>query len=249
MPRTNDTENEMNEQPGNSGQLQGDQQGAGDVLPPLPIAFFDEFGQGADDRVQDYVRAALAALGARQPVGQEPVGCGACNDACAARSGCEVAEQSPPIDQWPIAEIVEVGGIKKLRVHPDGGLPSLLNFPTGTKLYTAPPVPAAVPVDVYAAYKTWPSDIRAKLSLHDLRRMGGWAAKALFADWRIDTSAGGPILVYKNCSVIEGEDARYVLSLIERDQRPVCCTADGKDWHGNPIATHPQPAAAKDGDA
>uniref|UniRef100_A0AAU7J862 Uncharacterized protein n=1 Tax=Xanthomonas phage MK21 TaxID=3148942 RepID=A0AAU7J862_9CAUD len=47
------------------------------------------------------------------------------------------------------------------------------------------------------------------------------------ADWRIDTSAGGPILVYKDCSVIEGEDARYVLGLIERDQSSVCCGADG----------------------
>ncbi|UYB51210.1 hypothetical protein OCJ37_14570 [Xanthomonas sp. AM6] len=30
-------------------------------LPPLPIAFFDEFGAGADDQVQDYARAALAS--------------------------------------------------------------------------------------------------------------------------------------------------------------------------------------------
>lgn len=32
-----------------------------DGLPPLPIAFFDEFGQGADDRVQDYARTAMLA--------------------------------------------------------------------------------------------------------------------------------------------------------------------------------------------
>lgn len=32
--------------------------------------------------------------------------------------------------------------------------------------------------------------------------------------WRIDTSTGREILVYKNCSVIEEEDARFVLSLI-----------------------------------
>ncbi|MBB5675567.1 hypothetical protein [Xanthomonas arboricola] len=37
------------------------------MLPPLPIAFFDEFGRGVDDRVQDYARSALAA---RQPVRQ-----------------------------------------------------------------------------------------------------------------------------------------------------------------------------------
>lgn len=28
--------------------------------------------------------------------------------------------------------------------------------------------------DVYAAYQRWPSDIKAKLSFHDLRRMNGW---------------------------------------------------------------------------
>lgn len=28
--------------------------------------------------------------------------------------------------------------------------------------------------DIYEAYKTWPDDIRKKLSLHDLRRMSGW---------------------------------------------------------------------------
>ncbi|MDY4296789.1 MULTISPECIES: hypothetical protein [unclassified Xanthomonas] len=34
---------------------------AASALPPLPIAFFDEFGRGADDRVQDYARAAVSA--------------------------------------------------------------------------------------------------------------------------------------------------------------------------------------------
>ncbi|WOB24789.1 MULTISPECIES: hypothetical protein [Xanthomonas] len=66
----------MNEHSGNSGQLPADAESGGDaraqaadgVLPPLPIAFFDEFGSGADDRVQDYARAAVAA---RQPVGVE----------------------------------------------------------------------------------------------------------------------------------------------------------------------------------
>lgn len=37
-------------------------------------------------------------------------------------------------------------------------------------------------------------------------------------DWRIDTSAGRPILVYKNCSVIEAEQAEYVLRLVAADQ-------------------------------
>lgn len=34
-------------------------------------------------------------------------------------------------------------------------------------------------------------------------------------DWRIDASAGSEILVYKNCSVIEGEQAHWVLGLIK----------------------------------
>lgn len=77
----------------------------------------------------------------------------------------------------------------------------------------------AQPADVWESYKTWPADIRAKLSCHDLRRMSGWAAKSPIADWRIDTSAGGPILVYQNCSVIESEQAQYVLNLIAQDQQ------------------------------
>jgi hypothetical protein len=36
--------------------------------------------------------------------------------------------------------------------------------------------------------------------------------------WRIDTSAGSPILVYANCSVIQDEQAEYVLALILADQ-------------------------------
>jgi hypothetical protein len=35
--------------------------------------------------------------------------------------------------------------------------------------------------------------------------------------WTIDHSAGRPILVYENCSVIEDEQARYVLGLIAAD--------------------------------
>lgn len=71
--------------------------------------------------------------------------------------------------------------------------------------------------DVFAAFKIWPDDIRRKLSAYDLRRMNGWAPRTKFGDWAIDTSAGRPILTYKACSVIEAEDARYVLSLIAKD--------------------------------
>lgn len=61
------------------------------------------------------------------------------------------------------------------------------------------------------------------LSLHPLRLPGGYAVTRKHAqedsvgDWRIDTSAGGPILVYQNCSVIESEQAEYVLRLIAAD--------------------------------
>ncbi|WP_407028915.1 hypothetical protein [Raoultella ornithinolytica] len=38
--------------------------------------------------------------------------------------------------------------------------------------------------------------------------------------WAIDHSAGRPILVYKGCSVIEAEDAEYVLGLIRTHTAP-----------------------------
>lgn len=99
--------------------------------------------------------------------------------------------------------------------------------------------------DVFEAYKTWPADLKAKLSVNDLRRTNGWTPRTNVDDWRIDTSAGGPILIYKDCSVIEGEDARYVLALIQKDQRPVCSAADGKEWCGNLGSEHEerQPSA------
>ena len=36
-------------------------------LPPLPQAFFDEFGESADDRVQDYARDAIRLATPEQP--------------------------------------------------------------------------------------------------------------------------------------------------------------------------------------
>jgi hypothetical protein len=35
------------------------------------------------------------------------------------------------------------------------------------------------------------------------------------ADWRLDESTGAKILMYKDCSVIEDQQAEYVLSLIQ----------------------------------
>ncbi|MGW8176400.1 hypothetical protein [Stenotrophomonas maltophilia] len=48
---------------------------------------------------------------------------------------------SQPVGE-PVAEVVDVGGVRKLRVYPDEGLPALLQFSVGTKFYTAPPVGA-----------------------------------------------------------------------------------------------------------
>lgn len=41
--------------------------------------------------------------------------------------------------------------------------------------------------------------------------------KYVVNDWEIDHSAGRPILLYKKCSVIEAEDAEYLMHLIKRD--------------------------------
>lgn len=39
--------------------------------------------------------------------------------------------------------------------------------------------------------------------------------KPCFEDWEIDTTAGRPILVYKQCSVIEDEQAYQIVRMIE----------------------------------
>jgi hypothetical protein len=43
----------------------------------------------------------------------------------------------------------------------------------------------------------------------------------LVGDWEIDHSTDRPILVLKKCSVIEAEDAYYVLDLIRRDREQI----------------------------
>jgi len=86
--------------------------------------------------------------------------------------------------------------------------------------YDAQPAQAAQ-TDIFEAYKTWPADIREKLSLHDLRRMSGWGPSGEPGDWSIDTSTPSPILTYQKCSVIQDEQAYYVLDLIRRAAQPV----------------------------
>ncbi|MFP7325778.1 hypothetical protein [Serratia marcescens] len=46
------------------------------------------------------------------------------------------------------------------------------------------------------------------------------------ADWGINMQTGTPILVYKNCSVIESEQAHYVLSLINSAAQPAPAVPD-----------------------
>lgn len=46
------------------------------------------------------------------------------------------------------------------------------------------------------------------------------------ADWGINMQTGTPILVYKNCSVIESEQAHYVLSLINSAETPAPAVPD-----------------------
>lgn len=43
--------------------------------------------------------------------------------------------------------------------------------------------------------------------------------KCSVGDWEIDHSAGRPILLYKKCSVIEAEDAEYIMGLIAKDNK------------------------------
>lgn len=53
-------------------------------LPPMPLAFFDEFGNGADDRVQDYAREAVRLNAQAVPDGWKLVPVQATPDMCRA---------------------------------------------------------------------------------------------------------------------------------------------------------------------
>ncbi|MFA1289926.1 hypothetical protein ACDJ03_19680 [Xanthomonas axonopodis pv. nakataecorchori] len=195
----------MNEQSGNSGQLAPDAGSGGDaraqvadgVLPPLPIAFFDEFGRGADDRVQDYARAALAA---RQPSYVQG------SDELRARTDSERAAYMEGLEEGKrIAARQPVGVEPVAKLHSDGywtcepGRDPFDRFgpnknAAAISVCAAPPAPAAVPVD-----DTKRKDLIYRLYMaRDMQRAGGWSY--LFAE-----------------------------------------AADALE------ATHPQPAAAKDG--
>ncbi|ASM07613.1 hypothetical protein [Serratia marcescens] len=49
------------------------------------------------------------------------------------------------------------------------------------------------------------------------------------SDWGINMQTGTPILVYKNCSVIESEQAHYVLSLINSAAKPAPAVREGRE--------------------
>ena len=57
------------------------------------------------------------------------------------------------------------------------------------------------------------------MEMHPLAAPGAAiAAREQEGDWQIDHSAGRPVLTCKNCSVIEAEDAEYVMRLIAADR-------------------------------
>lgn len=66
-------------------------------------------------------------------------------------------------------------------------------------------------------------------------------------EWGIDHSAGRPILVYKGCSVIEAEDAEYVLSLIAKDGGRVATLKEGQILSDSDVNRFGKFLAKKDG--
>lgn len=156
-------EDAMNEQSGNSGQLQ------------LAVARLERgYVTGIDEEWRDDLRVVLDALAARQPVGQEPV---------ATYCGRRLTPE----------------GTREYWGYLSDGIDDL---PLGSKLYAAPPAPAAVPVD-------------AAQILRD--------AAAVLLMWQDDPNLTGYLGDFG--------DACDILEILAGH------------------ATHPQPAAAKDGDA
>ncbi|HIE0170381.1 TPA: hypothetical protein ACXI8G_000922 [Serratia marcescens] len=102
-----------------------------------------------------------------------------------------------------------------------------------TAIYTAPPAPVKAVAwemrywsDGYNIWGDWEritAEQHAEMSVkfatdndYEFRVLydAPPAPKSNAADWGINMQTGTPILVYKNCSVIESEQAHYVLSLI-----------------------------------
>lgn len=75
--------------------------------------------------------------------------------------------------------------------------------------------------NIFNEMRMRPSQVRGEFWLEYARALlrheaAGGAVEG--AEWCIDHSAGRPILTFKNCSVIEAEQADYVLRLIAQDE-------------------------------
>ncbi|MBH1431039.1 hypothetical protein I5U42_06950 [Stenotrophomonas maltophilia] len=66
----------------------------------------------------------------------------------------------------PVAEVVEIGGVKRLRVYPDAGLHALLQFPVGTRYFTAPPAQAVDLGQFRQPVQDWLDDAQASMEEH-----------------------------------------------------------------------------------
>lgn len=95
-----------------------------------------------------------------------------------------------------------------------------------TTIYTAPPAPAVLDNLAAAVNRLLDYDgtrghfsaIRCSDAREEVERLLAQPVSQgykLPADWRLDESTGAKILMYKDCSVIEDQQAEYVLSLIQ----------------------------------
>ncbi|HIE0439283.1 TPA: DUF551 domain-containing protein [Serratia marcescens] len=115
----------------------------------------------------------------------------------------------------------------------------------GQHLYTAPPAPAKAVAwemrywsDGYNIWGDWEritAEQHAEMSVkyaadndYEFRVLyhAPPVPKSNAADWGINMQTGTPILVYKNCSVIESKQAYYVLSLINSAATPAPAVPD-----------------------
>lgn len=136
---------------------------------------------------------------------------------------------------------IDPGSLKEYRGQRAGGTWSAVQRTTSglnmtTPIYTAPPAPAnALPVawemrywnsghNMWHDWERITAEQHAEMSVQHAKD-NDYEFRVLYdappapqstnaADWGINMQTGTPILVYKNCSVIESEQAHYVLSLI-----------------------------------
>ncbi|WP_274347037.1 hypothetical protein [Xanthomonas campestris] len=146
----------MNEQTGNSGQLPPDAVGGGDAMDIFINALIEEgLSRSAANIIAESdsrrVRAAIAAiaelLAARQPVGQKPVAWHIEHP-----DGLVVVRKEQAVDEYMLKQGAADGLVFRPLIFGD----------------TAPPAPAAVPVDVLdALVETW----KERADFHDERAL------------------------------------------------------------------------------